>query len=185
MPVERTKNSRAISLPVSDFAKTQLPPRRNDTGLMFSTDGHSTTRLDDKLLKRQDIALEEGDAEPLKGPDEVGTGKIDDEVIVLSELIDKLNERFGTDFTQADEVYFTSLAITASEKQDLRDYAFANALDNFELVFERQFKQLLLERNEKNDAIRSRVLQSNDFYRAVVKELSKRTYNRIRESAGH
>ena len=52
MPVERTKNSRAISLPVSDFAKTQLPPRRNDTGLMFSTDGHSTTRLDDKLLKR-------------------------------------------------------------------------------------------------------------------------------------
>ena len=52
MPEERTKNSRAISLSVSDFAKTQLPPRRNDTGLMFSTDGHSTTRLDDKLLKR-------------------------------------------------------------------------------------------------------------------------------------
>ena len=52
MPVERTKNSRAISLPVSGFAKTQLPPRRNDTGLMFSTDGHSMTRLDDKLLKR-------------------------------------------------------------------------------------------------------------------------------------
>ena len=52
MPAARTKNSRAISLPVSDFAKTQLPPRRYDTGLMFSTDGHSTTRLDDKLLKR-------------------------------------------------------------------------------------------------------------------------------------
>ena len=52
MPATRTKKSRAISLPISDFAKTQLPPPRNDTGLMFSTDGHSTTRLDDKLLKR-------------------------------------------------------------------------------------------------------------------------------------
>ena len=52
MPANRTKNSRIISLSVSDFAKLQLPPRRNDTGLMFSTDGHSATRLDDKLLKR-------------------------------------------------------------------------------------------------------------------------------------
>lgn len=51
MPANRTKNSRGISLTVSDFAKLQLPPHRNDTGLMFSTDGHSATRLDDKLLK--------------------------------------------------------------------------------------------------------------------------------------
>ena len=134
------------------------------------------------FLKRHDIALEEGAVVPLKGPVEVGTGKADEEVVILSDLIEKLNERFGTDFTDADEVYFDSVAVTASEKQELRDYAFANALDNFELVFERQFKQLLLERSEKNSAIMSRIEQNSDFYKTMVKELSKRTYNKIRQS---
>ena len=52
IPASRAKNGRALSLAVSDFTKQQLPARRNDTGLMFSTDGQTSTRLDDKLLKR-------------------------------------------------------------------------------------------------------------------------------------
>jgi integrase len=51
IPSERTKNDKPISLPFSDFAKTCLPARRNDTDLMFSTNGKVATRLDDKLLK--------------------------------------------------------------------------------------------------------------------------------------
>lgn len=58
IPASRAKNGRNISLPLSDFAKQQLPVRRNDTDLMFSTDGRTSTRLDDKLLKRL-IALSE------------------------------------------------------------------------------------------------------------------------------
>jgi len=52
IPASRSKNNRAISLPLSDFGRKLLPPRRNDTDFIFSTNGNVPTRLDDKLLKR-------------------------------------------------------------------------------------------------------------------------------------
>ncbi|ADE38418.1 tyrosine-type recombinase/integrase [Candidatus Puniceispirillum marinum] len=52
IPSERTKSKRAISLYLTDFAKKQLPLRRNDSNLIFTTNGQVPTRLDDKLLKR-------------------------------------------------------------------------------------------------------------------------------------
>ena len=61
IPAERTKSKVQISLYFSEFVKTFLPARRNDTDLMFSTNGKVATRLDDKLLKR---ITEEADVEP-------------------------------------------------------------------------------------------------------------------------
>ena len=61
IPVERTKSKIQISLYFSEFVKTCLPARRNDTDLMFSTNGKVATRLDDKLLKR---ITEEAGVEP-------------------------------------------------------------------------------------------------------------------------
>ena len=52
IPAERAKNRRPISLLITSFARSQLPIRRNDTDLIFSTNGAVPTRLDDKLLKR-------------------------------------------------------------------------------------------------------------------------------------
>ena len=61
IPVERTKTKSLISLFFSEFAKTCLPARRNDTDLMFSTNGKVATRLDDKLLK---CIIEEAGVKP-------------------------------------------------------------------------------------------------------------------------
>ena len=52
IPAERSKNRRPISLLMTSFTRLQLPNHRNDTDLMFSTNGVVPTRLDDKLLKR-------------------------------------------------------------------------------------------------------------------------------------
>ncbi|HEY3740523.1 MAG TPA: hypothetical protein VGL53_11800 [Bryobacteraceae bacterium] len=40
------------------------------------------------------------------GPTAVGTGTAKDAKVELSRLIDTINDRFGTDFTQADELFF-------------------------------------------------------------------------------
>ena len=61
IPAERTKSKVQISLYFSGFVKTCLPARRNDTDLIFSTNGKVATRLDDKLLKR---ITEEADVDP-------------------------------------------------------------------------------------------------------------------------
>ncbi len=48
----RTKNGRELSLYLTEFAEKQMPRRRNNTDFLFSTNGRTGTRLDDKLKKR-------------------------------------------------------------------------------------------------------------------------------------
>jgi integrase len=52
IPPERTKNSDATSLFLSSFAVAQLPARRNDSDLIFTTDGKVATRLGSKILTK-------------------------------------------------------------------------------------------------------------------------------------
>ncbi len=63
--------------------------------------------------------------------------KGEDKQVALSELVDKLNDRFGTDFTQADQLFFDQVAEEAVENETLRTAAKVNTLDNFKHVFER------------------------------------------------
>jgi integrase len=52
IPPDRTKNSDAISLFLTPFAAAQLPARRNDSDLIFTTDGKVATRLGSKIQTR-------------------------------------------------------------------------------------------------------------------------------------
>ena len=55
------------------------------------------------------ISLKEGQAKPLDGPQEVGSGLLHEEAVALSRLIDLVNERFGTEFTEADQLFFDQI----------------------------------------------------------------------------
>ena len=131
-------------------------------------------------LRTGSINLAEGEAEALKGPTDVGTGKMEDEVKQLSEIIANLNERFGTDFTAQDNIFFDQLAEAAIEKSELRNRAFANSFENFKLIFERVFQNILLERTGKNDSIAQRIFQDKEFQQEIMENLAKRVYIRIR-----
>ena len=52
IPPERTKNSDATSLFLSPFAAAQLTARRNDSHLIFTTDGKVATRLGSKIQRK-------------------------------------------------------------------------------------------------------------------------------------
>lgn len=130
-------------------------------------------------IKTQSIKLEDGKSKPLKGPLDVGTGRPDKEQVELSEIINKLNDRFGTDFLPADEVYFDQIEREAVTMGKLQDIAFANSLENFEIVFPRYFKKLLVDRSEKNEAITQRLLRDEEFTKIVITSLAERVYKRI------
>ncbi|MFA5206018.1 MAG: restriction endonuclease subunit S, partial [Lentisphaeria bacterium] len=55
------------------------------------------------------IELREGAPEGVKSPTEVGTGKTVDEPVRLSEIIQVLNARFGTNFTEEDRLFFEQI----------------------------------------------------------------------------
>ena len=53
----------------------------------------------------------------------------------LSQLIDVINERFGTDFNQADQFFFDQIVEAAVGDDGLRQAAAVNPEEKFRLVF--------------------------------------------------
>ena len=151
-------------------------------------DGHAFA-LDDEVALRffrlqqmteGSIDLSTGEADPLKGPTDVGTARTPDEEVALSNLIDKLNERFGTDFTQADQLFFDQIRATAEESEKIVEAAKANNLANFSSYLERTLDELFIDRMEGNEEIFSRVMTDKDFRSAAHEHLAREIFRRVR-----
>ena len=71
---------------------------------------------------------------------------------------EKLNERFGTDFTEADQLFFDQIRATAEEDDKIVEAAKANNLTNFSSFLARILDELFIERMEGNEEIFSRVM---------------------------
>ena len=54
-----------------------------------------------------------------------------DIAVALSTLVEKLNERFGTDFTEADQLFFDQVRATAERDEKIVEAAKANNFANF------------------------------------------------------
>ncbi|MGB5736437.1 MAG: type I restriction endonuclease subunit R, partial [Thiohalocapsa sp.] len=127
------------------------------------------------------IDLAQGEAYPLKGPTDVGTGGVRDEPVSLSSLIDTLNERFGTDFTEADQLFFDQIRASAENDENIAEAARANNYANFSAYFERMLDELFIARMEGNEEIFSRVMTDTEFRSAAHEHLAQEVFRRVRE----
>lgn len=125
------------------------------------------------------ISLSEGYARPLDGPTDVGTGVAREAPVTLSQLIDDLNQRFGTDFNQADQLFFDQLTETAVSDDRLQQAAKVNPEDKFSLVFSNLLEALMLERMDQNEAIVARYMGDREFQKQVAIRLAKDAYRRL------
>jgi len=129
------------------------------------------------------IYLRDGDTPPLSGPKEVGTGSADEEV-TLSTLVEQLNERFGTDFTPADQLFFDQVQAAATENEKIRQAAEANTLSNFEPVFNQHLETLLLDRMNGNEEIFNRIMNDVAFKNFIAQKLMHTVFEKINRQAG-
>jgi type I restriction enzyme R subunit len=110
----------------------------------------------------------------------VGTGVSREEKIELSTLIDILNERLGTDFKPADQLFFDSIREDAVADADLRQVALANTMENFGYVFLKALEGIFIDRMEQNEEITARFLNEPEFQETVGQELLAQVYEQIR-----
>jgi type I restriction enzyme R subunit len=151
-------------------------------------DGKKFTLDDDVALKffrlqqmgEGTIDLSKGEADPLKGPTDVGTAREKEVDVALSTLVNKLNERFGTDFTEADQLFFDSVRATAEQDERIVEAAKANTEANFAAFFSRVLDDLFIQRMEGNDQIFNRVMSDKQFRSAAQEHLAREVYERIR-----
>ena len=126
------------------------------------------------------IALHDGEARPLDGPTEVGSGLVRPQPVPLSQLIDIVNERFGTDFNQADQLFFDQIVEAAMADDGLRQAAAVNPGDKFELVFKSLLENLFVERMDQNEDIFVRFMNDAPFQKIVTTWMASEAYRRLR-----
>lgn len=129
------------------------------------------------------ICLKEGAGIALDGPTEVGSGLVREEPMALSRLIDIVNDRFGTDFNQADQLFFDQIIEAATADETLRQAAVVNPGDKFELVFKNLLETLFVERMDQNEEIFARFMNDAAFQKVVTGWLASEAYKRLRAKA--
>jgi type I restriction enzyme, R subunit len=162
------------------FLVTKLP--RIDPGVNYDFDEEVALKFY-RLQKISEgaIELQSGVRKELKGPTAVGTGRGGDLEVELSTLIEQLNERFGTDFKPADQLFLDSVREDAIADEDLRQAAMANSIDNFKYVFSKALEGLFIDRMEQNEEIFNRFMADHSFQQAVEETLRHEVYGRIHE----
>ncbi|MEZ5537956.1 MAG: hypothetical protein R3F02_20315 [Thiolinea sp.] len=126
------------------------------------------------------IQLDDGEeADPLKGSTDVGTGKGQDEIVALSRLIDLLNERFGGDFTQADEFFFNQIQQQAVEDETLQQAARVNSFEDFKSLLRDTLNGLIIDRMDDNEAIFTRMMTDEEFNSAAFEWMAEKIYQQL------
>lgn len=157
----------------------RLPPPGN--GVKFTLDDDVAL----KFFRLQQVSegridLSQGQADPLKGPTDVGTAHEKDTQVALSTLVEQLNERFGTNFTEGDQLFFDQVRAAAEQDEKVVEAAKANTEANFSTFFDRILDDLFIQRMEGNDEIFNRVMSDRQFRSAAQEHLAREVYERIR-----
>jgi type I restriction enzyme R subunit len=133
----------------------------------------------------QSVALA-GDAVTLKGPTEVGMGGDQGpQKVLLSSIITALNDRFGTEFTIADQLVFDQIEEVLVADEGLAQQAKVNTMGNYKYGFDSAFLNTIIDRRTQNDSIFRRILDDQEFADTVKALLIERVYQRQQsEGAG-
>ncbi len=110
----------------------------------------------------------------------MGTGKAKDEKAPLSEIIEVLNERFGTQFSEEDRLFFQQIKERACKSEQIVATALANPLDKFELGIRKLIADLMIERMGENDKIVTRYMADQEFQGSAFPILAREIFESVR-----
>lgn len=124
------------------------------------------------------IQLEKGTGEvkPIEG---MGTRQAEDIKEFLSRIIQEVNERFGTDFTEGDKVFFAELQTRLQENQTLIESAKNNTKAALKLVYEHIFNDKLQEMIDSNFDIYKRITENEEFGKFIKEKMFEEVYVKL------
>jgi len=100
----------------------------------------------------------------------------------LSRIVDVMNERFGLELGDADQLLFDQFEESWAGDEELAARAQNNDFHNFRLVFDRTFLDTVVRRMDDNEEIFKRILDEPDFQQTVLDYYAARLYERLRRT---
>jgi len=118
-----------------------------------------------------------GELKPIEG---LGTGKVSEgEKEFLSRIIEEVNERFGTDFTDGDKVFFAELETRLTANETLNVSAKNNPKNELKLVFNHIFEDQLHNMVESNFDIYKKIVENTEFGKFIKDKMFEDVYRKI------
>ncbi len=128
-------------------------------------------------IKEGSIELQKGEEGELSGISEAGLKRAKDEEALLSQIINVLNDRFGTEFEEADKLFFDQI----EEDETLQTQARVNKIDTFKFAFNDKFIDKLIGRMDQNQEIFEKILEDKMFGDLVKELMMKKIYKKLNE----
>jgi type I restriction enzyme R subunit len=138
------------------------------------------THLRTEMTFEGSIALESdtGEVQTIFGE---GLGRqTEPELEPLSEIVAELNERFGLNLDEQDQLLFDQFEETWVADPEVVAQAKGNSLENFRLVFDDRFLGTVVSRMDENEAIFKRILDDQEFRQVLMELYAGRVYRRVR-----
>lgn len=132
-------------------------------------------------IKEGSIELQKGEEGELSGTSEAGLKRAKDEEALLSQIIDVLNDRFGTEFEEADKLFFDQIEAELMEDKTLQTQAKVNKIDTFKYAFDDKFIDKLIERMGQNQEIFEKILEDKVFGDLVKELMMKKIYKKLNQ----
>lgn len=101
----------------------------------------------------------------------------------LSSIIEVLNDRFGLNLTEADQLFFDQISTEVADNDRAQAVALNNDFDQFNTVFDDILEGVILDRQTANDALLAAFLDKPDFREALTTMIGRRFYNNVRDRA--
>lgn len=125
------------------------------------------------------IYLSKGDGGELSGTSDAGLKRAKEEEAYLSEIITVLNDRFGTEFEEADRLFFESIEAELAADESLKKQALVNKMDTFKYVFNDKFVESMISRMDQNQDIFEKILEDENFGNLVKELMMNRIYKQF------
>jgi len=132
-------------------------------------------------INENNLLLEHQEEYELQPASEAGLRKDKEEEATLIEIIEKINDRLGTEFTEADKLFFDQIGIDLAQNETIIKQAKNNSFDKFLQGSLRDLSiQQFIDRMDTNNDTTEKMLTDEKLADAVIfKYLAKFIYDRV------
>lgn len=126
-----------------------------------------------------DGQLEKGEGE-LQGINDIGTNKDKDKFSELSKIIDAMNKRFETDFTEADQLFFEQVVQDCANDEMIKQQARNNTKENFKSGLTDVLYDKVIDRQNQNEKMFKMIMDNVEFQQLFEKWMLDAVYERAK-----
>lgn len=131
-----------------------------------------------------DLSLQpDGGESPIPPIGAGGARRRDEEKDFLSIIIDALNEKFGTEFTDADRLSLEQIKADFAANKELIEKAKANSMEDFKFAYDTAFLDIIVNRMKQNETFFTKILNDKEFKNVLMGYLLPETYDKLKNTA--